>query len=277
MIIQCSQCSAKFRFDDTLMREEGVWVRCALCNYEFFQCHPLASPGAARVNGRTPDAGDIRLDREMKMPDAELSAEIPAEPDIREGIQEHAAFKKKRPPGVLRIFAVVFVALMVIGGLGFLAFPDIGRQAMTDLSSYLPWVEQGKPPSIEDSIRVEAINQRFVVNVSAGNLRVVEGVAVNQSGHPVARLQVRATLVDAQDNRLGEKRAYAGHVLSGAELMVLTEEEINRRLDNPGGSTTSNDRILPGGRIPFMIVWAFEPPGAAKTFVTVAGVERLLQ
>jgi hypothetical protein len=26
-----------------------------------------------------------------------------------------------------------------------------------------------------------------------------------------------------------------------------------------------------------MIVWASEPPGAAKTFVTVAGAERLLQ
>jgi hypothetical protein len=66
-------------------------------------------------------------------------------------------------------------------------------------------------------------------------------------------------------------------VLSDAELMTLTEEEIKRRLANPEGSTAPNDRILPGGRIPFMIVWAFEPPGAAKTSVTVAGVERLLQ
>lgn len=249
MIIQCGKCSAKFRFDDTLMREEGIWVRCALCKYEFFQCHPPASP----------------------------DAEAPAEPDIRDAVQEHAALKKRRPSGALKIFAVVLVALLMMAGIGFLAFPDIGRQAMADLSSYLPWLEQEKPPSIEDGIRIEAIQQRFVVNVSAGNLRVVEGVAVNQSGHPVARLQVKATLMDTQGNRLGEKQAYAGHVLSDAELMVLTEEEINRRLITPEGSTASNDRIMPGGRIPFMIIWAFEPPGAAKTFVTVAGVERLLQ
>jgi predicted Zn finger-like uncharacterized protein len=42
MIIQCKQCSARFRFDDNLMREEGVWVRCSLCLYEFFQNDPEA-------------------------------------------------------------------------------------------------------------------------------------------------------------------------------------------------------------------------------------------
>jgi hypothetical protein len=155
----------------------------------------------------------------------------------------------------------------------------VGRQAISDLSSLLPWVEKEQPPqpSVEDGIRIEAVSQRFVANISMGNLRVMEGVVVNQSGHLVARLQVKAALVDTQNNLLGEKRASAGNVLSDAELTALTEEEMNRRLANPEGSTAPNDRIPPGGRIPFMIVWPFEPPGAAKAFVSVAGVERLLQ
>jgi predicted Zn finger-like uncharacterized protein len=296
MIIQCDKCSAKFRFDDALMHEEGVWVRCGLCRHEFFQSNPLANVNA-------PDAGEIQIDRDAEMPDARSGAGIPGEPDIRDerttrssdgtstekllqvihdkkrdNEPEAAAPEKVRSPSALRISAVVLALLLVIAGMGFFVFPDVGRQALGDLSSCLPWVEKEQPPpSIEDGIRFEAINQRFVVNVTAGNLRVVEGVAVNQSGHPIARLRVKATLVDTQNNLLGEKRASAGHVLSNAELTALTEEEMNRRLANPEGSTAPNDRILPGGRIPFMIVWAFEPPGAVKTIVTVAGVERLLQ
>ena len=279
MIIQCNKCSAKFRFDDALMREEGVWVRCGLCQYEFFQSHPLASPDAPLAKVSVPDAGEIQIDRAAEMPDARSGAGIHGEPDIRDGEPEAAAPEKVRSPSALRISACVLALLLVIAGMGFFVFPDVGQQAISDLSSYLPWVEKKQPPqpSIENGIRVEAVSQRFVANISMGNLRVVEGVAVNQSGHPVARLRVKATLVDTQNNLLGEKRASAGNVLSDAELTALTEEEMNRRLANPEGSTAPNDRILPGGRIPFMIVWAFEPPGAAKTFVTVAGVERLLQ
>jgi predicted Zn finger-like uncharacterized protein len=277
MIIQCGKCSAKFRFDDTLVREEGVWVRCSLCEYEFFQCHPLSLSPKPTVEINVSDDGDIRMDRDVETQAVRLPEELSAEPDIHEGEHEPAALKKSRRPGVLKIFTAAFVVLLVMGGLAFFTFPDMARQAIADLASYLPWIGQEEPqkPSIEDGILVEANNQRFVVNVSAGNLRIVEGMLLNQSGHSVARLQVKATLVDAQDNRLGEKLAYAGHMLSDAELTVLKQEEINRRLDNPRGSTTSNERILPGGRIPFMIVWAFEPPGAARTYVTMAGVERL--
>jgi hypothetical protein len=237
------------------------------------------------------------------MPDARSGAGILGEPDIRDdnaarnsdgtstekllkvihdrkrdGEPAAAAPGKVRSPSALRISACVLALLLVIAVMGFFVFPDVGRQAISDLSSYMPWIEKEQPtPSVEDGIRFEAISQRFVVNVTAGSLRVVEGMAVNRSGYPVARLRVKATLADAQNNLLGEKRASAGNVLSDAELMVLTEEEMNRRLANPEGSTAPNNRILPGGRIPFMLVWAFEPPGAAKTFVTVAGVERLLQ
>ena len=43
---------------------------------------------------------------------------------------------------------------------------------------------------------------------------------------------------------------------------------------NPQGTAGVNDRIMPGGQIPFMIIWAFEPPSADKTFVSVADAER---
>lgn len=275
MIIQCSKCSAKFRFDDALMREEGVWVRCGLCRHEFFQSHPLASQAG---NFEEPDIRDDKAARSVSDSTSTEKLVTVILDKKKDDEPKEAAPDKIRSTSVWRILAALLMALVVTAGVGYHSFPDIGRQVISDLSAYLPWLEKQQPqPSLEEGIKLETINQRFVANVSAGNLRVVEGVAVNQSGHPVTRLQVKATLMDAQNNILGTKRAYAGHVLSDAELMILTEEEMSRRLGTPGGSTASNDRIPPGGRIPFMIVWAFEPLGAAKTFVSVAGVERLLQ
>jgi len=280
MIIQCSQCSAKFRFDDALMHEEGVWVRCGLCQYKFFQRSPFASPVDIKVGA--PDVEEMHIDRETDMPDAQPEEGVDAEPVIKDDVEDMedvAAPKKSSAPGGLRILAYALALLLVLAGAGFLAFPEFGRQAVSEWSAYLPWFEKEPPPrpSIGDGIRIEAIRQRFVANMFAGNLRVVEGAAVNESGHHLGRLQMKATLVDAQNNWLGEKRAYAGHVLSDAELTALNEEEINRRLAAPEGSTAPNDRIMAGGRISFMIVWASEPPGAAKTFVAVTAVERLPQ
>ncbi|MBU1965794.1 MAG: zinc-ribbon domain-containing protein, partial [Proteobacteria bacterium] len=37
MIIQCRKCETRFRFDDTLMAGDGVWVRCSRCQHVFFQ------------------------------------------------------------------------------------------------------------------------------------------------------------------------------------------------------------------------------------------------
>ncbi|MBE3139198.1 MAG: hypothetical protein IMZ53_01300, partial [Thermoplasmata archaeon] len=60
------------------------------------------------------------------------------------------------------------------------------------------------------------------------------------------------------------------------ELTNLPEEEILRKLSQPEGLNNSNDKILPNGQIPFMIVFAREPAGVIKTTVTTIGAERLL-
>jgi len=45
MIIQCRQCRTKFRFDDSLMEGDGVWMRCSHCQHVFFQDNPqMAKP-----------------------------------------------------------------------------------------------------------------------------------------------------------------------------------------------------------------------------------------
>jgi hypothetical protein len=59
-------------------------------------------------------------------------------------------------------------------------------------------------------------------------------------------------------------------------LATLTEEQMQQELSIPQGSDISNDRIESSGQIPFMVVFANEPPGVVKTTVMPAGAERLL-
>jgi len=278
MIVQCGRCLAKFRFDDRLMHGEGVWVRCSLCQNEFFQSNPIPPEPEERTDKTDfSDAGEIQRDREEEVPDLSPLNQRIEIPDARICARDRTEKRKRRRPSVLSILIYLLATLLVLAGIGILAFPEIGKQTVSELSVYLPWLEKEPPQSIPAGIQITEVKQRFIANIFAGNLRVVEGVAQNKSGRPLTRLVMRATLMDKQDVRLGEKQSYAGNMLSDAELTTLTEEEINHRLANPQGSAASNDRIMPGGRIPFMIVWGNERPGAIKTFVSVAGAEPLLQ
>lgn len=277
MIIQCGRCLAKFRFDDGLMREEGIWVRCGLCQYEFFFKSSAAAVRETAGTAGFSDIEEIQSDREE-----ELSDLSPAGPPVETGETLDAGVesdktKKRRVPTAVKVFIYVLVTLLVLTGVGILAFPEIGQQIVKELSVYVPWLEKETPQPVSAGIQISDVKQRSVANIFAGNLRVVEGVAVNKSSRPLTRLVMKAALVDDREGRLGEKQAYAGNVLSDDELMTLTEEEMNHRLANPQGSSASNDRIMPGGRIPFMIVIAYEKPGVAKTYVSVASAERLLQ
>jgi len=76
---------------------------------------------------------------------------------------------------------------------------------------------------------------------------------------------------------VGEQTSYAGNILTDEELTNLSEEEILTRLMQPQGMNNVNDRIMPNGQIPFMIVFPNEPAGVIKTTVVTVGAEKLLE
>ncbi|MBA4391882.1 MAG: hypothetical protein C0399_13235, partial [Syntrophus sp. (in: bacteria)] len=41
MIVHCKNCGTKFRFDETLIEGEGIWVRCNQCKNLFFLDNPV--------------------------------------------------------------------------------------------------------------------------------------------------------------------------------------------------------------------------------------------
>lgn len=336
MIIQCRKCDTQFRFDDTLIEGDGVWVRCSRCQHVFFQERPRAggSPSTPAVDEpeipavRISDAKRTSDDRfsstEERLPpgahdkaappflSAEVNREVPPAADreptiagIEAGVEKDSlrgqegewddesaeeGFAEEEPEKghwvwlFLKIAALIVLIALIAGGLSLWYFPEIRTQALNFASPWLRSVpsierfldaETKSREAVQDPIGLKDIRQRSVANLLAGNLRIIEGVAVNQSAYPLARLRVRLVISDAFDVVLGEKIAYCGNLLTDAELSTLAEIEIQRELSTPQGSDVANERIAPNGEIPFMIVFSQEQAGAIKTVVMPAGSDRV--
>jgi len=344
MIISCIKCFTKYRFDDSLMEGNGVWVRCSRCRELFFQENPAkkelreASVVAADMDVLSPEPGrdsdspdfDKKLDagtsreeidvflakiEETKKTleendDTETLVRIgkevrkEAEPEtggIGSVAKPTGAVYEQSEPGTSefagpsvktekrgfwspwRILALILFINLLFGGIYLWFFPGTSGRFVRDLSTTVPYVG-GLLGSGEKSgdfhlnqIRLEDVRQRHVSNLMAGKLRVIEGVAVNSSPWPITRMQVKGELYDSNGAMIADRFAYAGNLLSDDELATLSEEALQKELDLPMGSDAQNIRIEPKGQIPFMIIFAHEPPDIVKAMVSPAGGEKLLQ
>jgi len=88
MIIQCQKCETRFRFDDRLLEEDGVWVRCSRCQHVFFQeraadDHTATKPEIPSVRisdaKRTPEE---RFPVEEERLPTEIASEISPQPKV---------------------------------------------------------------------------------------------------------------------------------------------------------------------------------------------------
>jgi predicted Zn finger-like uncharacterized protein len=185
---------------------------------------------------------------------------------------------------ILKILALLVFIALIAGGLYVWLFPEVRTKTLEWVSPWLqnvPGVEKflGKETKTNEPaqapVRLKDVRQRSVANLLGGNLRVVEGIAVNQSPYFQSKIRVRLVISDANDAVLGEKIVYCGNILTDAELNTLAEAEIQRELTIPHGTDVLNERIAPNGEIPFMIVFSQEQAGAIKTVVTPAGADRV--
>lgn len=129
---------------------------------------------------------------------------------------------------------------------------------------------------INQMVKLQDVRYRRVNNYILGQIGVLEGTALNRAEFPLSRIQIKGEIVDSYSVILGERVSYAGNILTDDELTNLSDEEILAKLHRPEGSNNSNDRIMPGGQIPFMIVFPSEPAGVIKTTAVTIGAERLL-
>ncbi len=160
-------------------------------------------------------------------------------------------------------------------------FPEIGEDLINNLvTQYNEYTGNAKPVTsgafINQMVKLQDVRYRRINNNILGQVGVVEGTAFNRADYPVSRILVKGEIIDAYSVVLNERTAYAGNILTDEELTNLSEEEILTKLAQPQGLNNSNDKILPNGQIPFMIVFPNEPAGVIKTTVVTIGVERLL-
>lgn len=280
MIIQCEQCETKFRFDESLIPAKGIWVRCSRCRHEFFQHHPLVQP-PAEEEMLIPD---IQADAYKPIPEAlpDIEALTVEKTDEEEGEEKGPAPEKETHRTALTVLYLV-IALILLASLGIWVLPDARMKAMQMLSPYVPAIEgrigagASKKKSVPEGIQIQSVHQRYVNNRIAGGMRVIQGDVVNGTEVPMTRIQVKAELADASDAVIAQRQSYTGNLLTDDELTAMPDEAIQQKLTYTQGSPVSNDRVPPGGQIPFMIVVAAEPPGVANVYLSIAGAEKLLQ
>lgn len=202
-------------------------------------------------------------------------------PEQEEPLQE--AEEKPTPPArkkssgwrvaLWSILVIIIIPAIVY----FFLFPDLGERYIQIARKYIGGISQPTEGQVVMAqIKLQDIRQRIVTNLVLGNIRVVEGTAVNQADFPVSRVRIKGEILDAYAVVQGERVSFAGNALTEEELANMSEEDIQKRLSRPEGRNNINERVLPNGRIPFMIVFTKEKPGIIKTTVVVAGAERLL-
>lgn len=171
--------------------------------------------------------------------------------------------------------------ILAAAGGALFVFPEYGSLVIGELQSLFPGLgltsSPEAPPALGPAqVKIVDVRQRFVGNPLLGNLRVVEGLAMNTSPYPMTRIKIRGELYDMAGALVKEGAAFCGNLLSDEELGIMSEEQIFRELAIPQGSDVLNDRIAPQGTIPFMLVFVREPPGVEKTLVLPVAAERLL-
>lgn len=197
----------------------------------------------------------------------------------------------RKGSGFRRTALYLIVLVLIIGGFWLWLFSPLSgqglslsfdREALTGWASSLPLVDKivgtsHKPKDFSvGQVKIEDLKQRVVKNMLLGDLRVVEGTALNQSPFVISKIRVRGRMYDAAGGVLGDRISSCGNVLTDEELASLTEDDMQKVLSLPQGRNTSNEQLAENARIPFMIVFANVPPGMAKITALPVEAERLL-
>lgn len=247
MIVQCERCQTKFKLDDERVPEKGAKARCSKCQHTFVIVKPT-TPGMETIEG-------------LKVKEEPMEIPVPSCED--EGV------KSRRFP--LKSLVVLLVLFFVIGGGVFLFWDKLGEInwnvfSISNLRDYLGSRTSSDRASDGNTILPKSqIRGYYVYNINAGSIFVIEGKAINNSSEAKGFIKVKGALFDSIGNRLAEREVYCGNILSGEELMELGVDQINSRLNNPGGDSSVNLNIPPQKSIPFMVVF-FDLPEDLKEF-----------
>lgn len=237
-------------------------------------------PDRTEVSGkRLNEEIDLRMEKTQEEEKSVIKES--GETDKKERVEKIKKKKMSSSKGSWRAWKIALWSVLVIVVIPcviyFFVFPEVGEDI---INKYNEYTGNSKPVTsgvfINQMVKLQDVHYRRINNYILGQVGIVEGTAVNRADYPVSRILVKGEIVDAYSVVLNERTGYAGNILTDEELTNLSEEEILTKLAQPQGLNNSNDKIMPNGQIPFMIVFPNEPAGVIKTTVVTIGVERLL-
>ena len=129
--------------------------------------------------------------------------------------------------------------------------------------------QEAGPVELVKNIALRGVRQYNISNEKLGNISVVEGKVVNGFNQPRELIRIEASLYDSAGNALVSKQQLAGTSLSLFQLQVLGEQDIEQALANKIDIMATNTNVLPGGEVPFMVVFYSPPDNAAEFGVKV--------
>ncbi len=270
MVIQCRKCGTRYRFDGTQLEGEGAWVRCSRCQNVFFQEKPSETEQASETSATSPVSA---LGRERRQKEKDAVAELPIMPE--EDIGDEPQRRYWTP---VKIAVYLIILLLVAGGVFTWLVPNAGRElleAVPGLSAVADYLGIETPKqAARGGIELQNVRDHFVKNASIGDVMSIRGTAVNHDTRPVMKIRVKAKLLDAQDQIVGEKEVYCGNLISDEDLARLTEKEVEERLSIAEGRNPPDTEIAPEGKVPFIIVFMNPPKNADKFIVETVSMER---
>jgi len=185
--------------------------------------------------------------------------------------RERAAYKPKKRVSPL---LVVFLLLVLLVG-GAVMLPTYGIQIpyvsdfvknipVGDYLRNIPYVGDLLGPKVDEGGNLKMtsfdINSSFVNNAKGGTLFVITGKVRNGYDHPRGFVKVTGRLY-AKGKKLSKvQTVYCGNTLTDKELTGLDTTVIRKKLLERAGQKQSNVKVLPGGQVPFMLVFSNLPP-----------------
>jgi predicted Zn finger-like uncharacterized protein len=302
--LRCSRCGHVYFQDNPLQRKPAI--NSSLEPEPVSIVEPAQAEESEKLSVETPSvfyrnkngvyspkrvvASEKNLPEKHLNEEIDLGMEITQEESVGEEIEKTKKTEKPKKTkkkklssskGSGRAWKIALWSVLVIVVIPciiyFFVFPEVGDDFINKYNAY---TGNSKPVTsgvfINQMVKLQDVRYRRINNYMLGQVGVVEGTAVNRADYPVSRILIKAEIIDAYSVVLNERTGYAGNILTDEELTNLSEEEILKKLLQPQGLNNSNDKIMPNGQIPFMIVFPNEPAGVIKTTVVTIGVERLL-
>lgn len=250
MLVTCELCGTRYRVDPKRLHKDKVKARCSRCGHTFVVRRPEKPERDdfdPSVNAAEPTSPSEHEDGKKER---DADAAIPVvRPEPR--ILRPPAARKSASPKRATFFAVLaFLLLAIAAGAYYLYSTGVipQKKAKEQPSSMaLPGIPR---VTIDPDIRAY-----FLENMSAGQIFVVEGKAVNESGGPVSFVLVEGKLYTTEKQPAQVQKAYCGNTMSRDELMRLDMTQIQNVMMHREGKDLSNVHLPSMGKVPFMIVF----------------------